>query len=120
MIKKNTILLILILVIGSTLHAQDIKGTWNGVLMIPQGSLRVDFHIEKSDSGYSATMDSPDQSAYGIEVSAVEFADKKVKITVTNLGIVYSGELKKDNLIEGTFTQMGQSFDMDLKRKTDE
>ncbi|HER08159.1 MAG TPA: hypothetical protein ENO20_04545 [Bacteroides sp.] len=114
--KKITVSAIILLLAGICLSGQDITGTWNGVLVIPGGQLRVDFHITTMDDGYTSTMDSPDQGAFGIPVTSTEFEDRELTITVTNLGIVYKGTLKEDHTVEGTFTQMGQSFDLTLTK----
>lgn len=116
--KKTTFLIVLFLATFS-LYGQKIAGTWNGILEAGEVTLRVDFHITSTDDGYSATLDSPDQNAYGIPVSTVEFTKPDVAITVVNLNIEYEGKLEDDNTIKGTFTQMGQSFEMDLKKKVD-
>ena len=55
------------------LCAQDITGQWNGVLNIQGMNMRIVFHISKIDNGYASTMDSPDQSAFGIPVTATIF-----------------------------------------------
>ena len=117
--KKITIIFTLFLA-GIALHAQDISGTWMGVLPVGETGLRVNFNISKTADGYTATLDSPDQNAYGIAVTKVEFKNPDVSITVTNLTIVYKGKLVKEDLIEGTFTQSGQSFEMNMTRKKEE
>eukprot|EP01035_Chromulina_nebulosa_P050250 gene50250-68313_t len=52
---------------------QTIIGDWNGALKVQGIQLRLVFHISKTDSGFSATMDSPDQGAKGIPVTSVGF-----------------------------------------------
>ena len=117
--KKITITAILLLT-GIFLYGQDITGTWNGVLVIPGGQLRVDFHITTTEDGYTSTMDSPDQNAFGILVTSTEFEEKELTIRLTDLDILYRGTLIEEDTIEGTFTQMGQSFDMKLTKETGE
>ena len=39
------IIMLFIMMISGSLFAQDISGTWSGVLSIPQGTLRVNFNI---------------------------------------------------------------------------
>jgi hypothetical protein len=118
--KRIIITSAILLLAGIFMYGQDITGTWNGVLEVPGGKLRVDFHITATDDGYTSTMDSPDQGAFGIEVTSTEFEDQQLTIKVTNLGIVYKGTLKEENTVEGTFTQMGQSFDLTLTKNTGE
>jgi pimeloyl-ACP methyl ester carboxylesterase len=110
--KSITILSIALLALAA--KAQNIVGQWNGVLKVQGVQLRIVFHINKTDSGYNATMDSPDQGAKGIPVTTTSFADMKLKLTVAKAGIEYEGMLGKDNRIVGDFRQGGQSFPMDL------
>ncbi len=114
---KKTIATILILCFPFLVSAQDITGQWNGELKISEAmSLRLVFHIEENDEGYSGTLDSPDQNAMGIPVSSVEFSDPELKITMSNLQATYEGKLENGE-ISGTFTQAGQSFPLQLGRK---
>ena len=114
---KKAAFAVILLLAGVYVSGQDITGTWNGVLVIPEGQLRVDFHITETDDGYTSTMDSPDQNAFGIPVTTTQFEDQQLTLKVTNLDILYEGLLKDENTIEGTFTQMGQSFDLKLTKK---
>ena len=57
--------LMVILSCGS-IQAQDIVGQWNGVLSVYGTSLRLIFHVEKNDDGYTSTLDSPDQGRTGV------------------------------------------------------
>ncbi len=50
-----------------------IVGAWQGTLEAGGTKLRVVLHVMKDDSGHlSATLDSPDQGAYGISFSLGE------------------------------------------------
>ena len=101
---KRLLFLFFILTAAISLHAQDIVGQWNGALKVQGIQLRIVFHITKTESGYSATMDSPDQQAKGIPVSSVTFNNSEIKLKVESLKIEYSG-LYKDEEIIGTFKQ---------------
>ncbi|MBC6489439.1 alpha/beta hydrolase family protein [Flavihumibacter stibioxidans] len=107
---------LLLMLIGVTVWGQDIGGQWNGVLKVGSARLRLVFNIIKKDSGFIATMDSPDQGAKGIPVSSVSFNQPQLKIDVSNLNIQYRGELK-ENIIVGVFSQNGQDFPLDLSRE---
>ena len=104
-----------IFVSGAFLQAQDVTGEWNGVLNIQGMNLRIVFHIDKSDEGYGATMDSPDQKAFGIPVAATEFDGSKLSLSIPNIGLSYEGEFKTDSIV-GTFKQGGLSLPMTMKR----
>jgi dienelactone hydrolase len=96
---------------------QDITGDWNGVLKVQNVQLRLVFHIQKTASEYSATMDSPDQGAKGIPVTSVSYENTVLKLSVANAGIEYEGTLGADRNIAGTFRQMGVSFPLNLSRQ---
>ena len=87
------------------------------MLVVPGVELHINFNISQGENGYTATLDSPDQNAYGIPVSSVKFEDNKLTITVTDLAIEYIGDLVEKDLIKGTFTQFGNSMDLELTRK---
>ncbi len=114
--KKVKTLLILLMA-TCALFGQDITGTWSGVLTIPQGELKVNFNITATDNGYTSTLDSPDQNAFGIPTDTTIYKKPELKITIAQLGAEYEGKLNDENKLEGTFTQMGQALDLILTKK---
>ncbi|MFC2129707.1 hypothetical protein ACFLQX_02880 [Bacteroidota bacterium] len=117
---KRFVLVIAMLVATVSLFSQDISGKWNGLLVVPGAELRVDFNVSKTDDGYTSTLDSPDQGAYGIPTTSTVFKDKELTITIDDLMIEYTGKLNEEGVIKGTYTQAGQSFEMDLKKNEEE
>ncbi len=99
-----------------SLIAQDITGKWNGILNVQGAQLRVVFNVAEVDNVFSATMDSPDQKAYGIPVTHTTFEDSKIKFEAATIGVAYNGELKGNEII-GIFKQGGQEFPMNLSRE---
>jgi len=113
---KKVVFIILSLLTAILTPAQDITGQWNGVLKVPGVQLRLVFHITKTDGGFTATMDSPDQGAMGLAVTSTTYTHPNLVLKMDNLQAVYKAELK-DDVFKGTFTQAGQSVDMDLQRE---
>ena len=111
--KKTTFILLSFLISLST-FAQNITGSWNGILKVQGQQLRLVINIQQAENGYKATMDSPDQGAKGIPVDRVTFANDTLKFEVKMIGVTYTGVLGQDKVIKGTFTQMGMSFSLDL------
>jgi pimeloyl-ACP methyl ester carboxylesterase len=111
---KKIILLLLCILGATTIYAQNIAGQWNGVLEIQGMKLRITFHIEQIASVYKATMDSPDQGVKGIPVTFIRFKDSNLKMEVENIGFSYTGIQKNDTLIEGSFSQGGIDFPLNL------
>ena len=114
---KKIVIVIVVVLVTVTMFGQVVVGKWNGALDIQGTQLRVVFNISKTESGYSATMDSPDQGVNGIAVSSVSYENSALKLFVSKLGIEYYGVLGEDNIVVGTFKQGGQSFLLNLSKK---
>jgi pimeloyl-ACP methyl ester carboxylesterase len=117
--KKAVAILMAIIIGGTFSQAQDITGHWNGVLNIQGTNLRLVVHINKTGDSYTSTMDSPDQGAMGIPVTATTFNGTILSLAVQNIGLSYQGEFKTDSIV-GTFKQGGLSLPLTLKRTSAE
>lgn len=113
-------LLFLLCIIGGIGFAQDISGAWNGILKVQGTQLRLTFNVVKTNEGISATLDSPDQGAYGIPVKFASIDQTAVKFGLPEAYIEYTGKLESEDKITGTFTQAGQSYPLDLTRSIPE
>lgn len=117
MVKKIiTFIVGLVCLLISSLEAQDITGGWNGVLEVMGTQVTLVFHIQETDSGYTATFDSPDQGAMGIPFNAVEYNDDKLILRTANIGAFYEGVPAADS-ISGIWNQGGQSFELNMYRE---
>lgn len=113
--KTTTIILVFFLT-ALSIYSQDITGQWNGILKVQGIQLRIVFNIDKLESGYSSTMDSPDQNAKGIPVTKTSYENSILTLEIANAGIKYEATFDKDNIFVGTFNQAGQSFPLDLTK----
>lgn len=113
---KSLLFLLLTFLISISIQAQEVAGDWNGILKVQGAQLRLVFHIEKTELGYSSKMDSPDQGAFGIPVTSTTFEDNTLKISISNARIEYEGTLETGDKIIGVFNQAGQSFPMNLSK----
>ena len=107
-----------------TLSAQDITGKWTGAVSFTDQrgqatELRIDFNVSTTDDGYTSTLDSPDQNAYGLKVDSTVFKKPELTFKAIDLNLVYVGNVLDDTNIKGTLTQHGQSFELDLKKETE-
>ena len=100
--KKGTLILITVLT-ALNVFGQDITGQWNGILKVQGTQLRIVFNINKTDKGYSSTMDSPDQGAKEIPVTSTSFENPVLRLEVSTAGIEYEGTLDKENNVVGNF-----------------
>ncbi len=116
---KRSILTALLFIYSLVGYTQSIEGSWHGVLKIKNIELRIVFNIEKRDTTFIATMDSPDQGALGIPVQSVSFQNTVLKISIPKASIEYSGMFMGERII-GTFHQSGQSIPMNLSKKASE
>ncbi len=100
-----------------------IPGTYIGSLSVGPTSLTIVYHItlaEDSTPGtLSASMDSPDQGAYGIPFDSVEFnaADRSLTLPCKLVNGEFHGLLSEyNNQLSGTWTQMGNTLPLTLTR----
>ncbi|MFH6961822.1 alpha/beta hydrolase family protein [Flavobacterium plurextorum] len=114
----KTIFILITALISFIMNGQEITGQWNGLLKVPNGQLRVVFHVNKTENGYNGTMDSPDQKVTGIPLGKVAFENSILKLEIPSAQISYEGTLNKDNIVVGKFTQGGQSLELDLSKET--
>lgn len=97
--------------------SQSIVGSWEGVLTVQTMQLKLIFNINKIDKGLVSTMDSPDQGAKDIPVTAIDFENNILNLKIDNANITYEGVLKTKDTIIGNFVQSGQSFPLILIKK---
>ena len=108
--------------IGGSLRAQDITGTWQGSLTPPSGKeLRIVLQFSKDDGKLKAIMYSIDQGAQPIKASSVTLDGSALKCTVDMIGGSYEGKLSADGKsIAGTWTQGATPLPLNLARATKE
>jgi hypothetical protein len=107
---KKRIMILAVALASVSMFGQSISGKWYGNLNLHGKQLKVVFHISNSKTGLKATMDSPDQKAYGIPVTLVEFNDSILKLEISNNVIEYVGTLNKDYNFVGVIKQSGEEF----------
>jgi hypothetical protein len=96
--------------------APSAVGDWEGVVSAGPQELTVIFHITQNEDGtYAATLDSPDQGAFGIpcEAPVVEGASINVPVAAVQGG--FEGTIAEDGAkIDGTWSQMGNAIPLVL------
>jgi hypothetical protein len=98
--------------------AQKITGIWNGALVTGGPTLRLRVNITKTAAGEATgTMDSLDQAANGIPISAITFKEGKVRFEVPGVGGLYEGTLASDGTtLSGQWQQQGNTLPLDLQK----
>jgi pimeloyl-ACP methyl ester carboxylesterase len=109
--KTGIAVWVLLIAAACSAQAPSIVGDWRGSLRAPGSELRLALHVTKSaDGSLHATLDSLDQGALGIPVSAIEVKDGHVTLEVAAVAGSYSGTFNADGTeITGTWTQGGNS-----------
>lgn len=95
-------------------------GTWDGVLVTPTASLRLRLKVSKSDTGAAiGTLDSLDQGANGIPLSAITLKNGQLRFEARGIGGVYEGTMAPDAAtLKGRWQQGGQSLPLEFKPAT--
>lgn len=107
---KRIIFSVISVFVMLSVNAERICGSWNGRLQIGMQSLTIVLNIE----GDSCTMDSPDQATLGIPTKLRVCTEDSLIVEIPQLKVVYEGK-KNGEVIDGTFSQMGQRFPLTLK-----
>lgn len=95
----------------------DVTGKWYGSFDAGGFDMRLIFTIEHSEEGYTATMLSPDQTDREIPVTSITFINNELAVGISDIDFSYTGKLNSNEVIEGTFTQGGQTFALNLSRE---
>lgn len=116
--KQITLLPLCLLLLCIRSNAQpDFAGTWEGKVNVGV-DLRIIFHVvQNQDKSFSATTDSPDQGAFGIECDTTIVSNDSIRIEMKGINAIYSGKITTDSTIEGSLSQ-GISLPLPLKRKS--
>ncbi len=118
---KSFLLLLAISLASSSnmAFAQDLVGTWQGALALPNGKeLRLVFKIPKVDAPpQKGTAYSIDQGGVAIPISPITIQGKDVKMMIPMIGGSYEGKLEADNqTITGNWKQGPQPMALVIKR----
>lgn len=121
--KTLTTTLVLLLAV-ITISAQDITGKWSGTLSVTDGmgqtvELQLNLHITKTDDGYTSTMDSPSQNAFGIPLDTTYYKKPELTVKYADADFVYVGNVKDDTNMEGKITQFGNTHILNMKKEAE-
>src|SRR5262245_26184455 len=117
-------IMVLSVVPGSALLAQNVAGTWQGALKVnaPNGSveLRTVIKISRADdASLKATFYSIDQNP--INANSCTLKGSSLKISISQLNGTYEGTVSPDgNSISGNWSQGGPAIPLNLARATAE
>lgn len=102
--------------ISGMAFGQEVAGDWQGTLSASGVELHLVLHLTKEGSGYKGTIDSIDQSANGIPIESVSYANSKLTLKLPVIHGSYEGTVSSSgDRISGTWTQ-GQPVALDFTR----
>jgi uncharacterized protein len=93
-----------------------VEGSWEGKLNTGAFSLRLVFHLKKTPTGFTGTVDSPDQGAKDIPLSRVEVRNDSLVMEVASIGGKATGRLTTDSVFTGNWSQGTASLPLELKK----
>jgi len=98
------ILLLSLNLLTMTLTAQNFTGDWKGTLSVQGTQLPLVFHIQETEGQLQASMDSPNQGAFGIKMDSCSVQDGQLILKAQSLMMTFTARLQ-DEQLEGTFQQ---------------
>jgi len=100
------------------LSAQKFVGDWKGNLQIQGNKLPIVFHISEMEGQLTASMDSPDQGAFGISTDTCYVEEDQLTIKASAMMMTFTATLQADQL-NGTFQQGMTQLPLKMERMTD-
>lgn len=115
--KKIITLVIALTLSNISLFSQDISGDWSGIAKKGSKEITFVFKIKHENSIYSSTMSVPTFRVSGIKPTTTTFANGKLIIDGSNVGMKYEGTFNsKTNQFEGTYKEGGVELLLNLKK----
>jgi len=116
-------LFLALITVSSSLSAQTtssnktVAGSWSGKLSADGMELRVVFNLKIEKDSLICTLDSPDQGAADIPCGKVTLDKQNLVVLAPVINGEYTGTLTSDSTINGTWSQNGATFPLNLKKK---
>ena len=112
---KRLLCALLVTLMSLITVAQDFTGAWKGNIVAGPYTVPIVLNLQQTDEGVTATLDSPEQKAFGIKAKATIKGDQ-ISVDINEIGANYKATLK-DNTLDGTYSQMGYSTSLKLTRE---
>ena len=101
----------------NTTNKKILPGSWLGKISSNAIDLRLIFNLKLNDKdSLIATADSPDQGVKNIPLGQVILKDNKLTIQAPMIMGEYNGTITGDSTINGTWTQRGGDYPVNLKK----
>jgi dienelactone hydrolase len=95
---------------------EGLDGAWEGTLdtSVP---LRLALHFDTGPYGTTGRLDSLDQAAYGLPLTAIARQGERVAFGVPTVGGTFEGTLRADGTIDGTWSQGGADLPLTFSHR---
>ncbi len=114
---KTILLLSFLFAAVSGVYSQDITGDWAGALSVRGVTLRIVFHIRKTEGKLASTFDSPDQNAWDLKMDETTLNGRELTLTAPSMGITYRGNFTTNmDSIDGNWIQGKNQLPLILTR----
>ncbi len=101
----------------STAITKGLEGTWEGTLDAPGKQLRLVLKMSNQPDGTAAgVLVSVDQDGVELQITTITQKDSNLRFEIKAVGGVYSGDLNKEGMLMGQWTQGGGSLPLTFKR----
>ena len=101
------------------LAGRTVKGDWEGELQTPGPRLRLVLHVREEADTLAATLDSPDQLAFGLVVDRIAQSGDSLKLHMTRLGAGFAGVFDSSGAeVRGEWRQGPAALPLTLKRQS--
>ena len=96
--------------------ASSLEGSWQGTLDVPGASLQVVIHLDREDTQWRGTLDSPDQGVSGLTMDTVTVQNDSLSFAINDIAGRYEGHQVEADTVHGTWMQGGSEFALVLAR----
>ncbi len=121
-IQTRSLLVVLLfcttLVAGFAQKAEDWQGKWDGAIELPTTPLALQIELQATDDGWVGLMDIPSQRTNDMALANLKIEGDQLSFTLPEVpgNASFTGTWSTGT-VTGTFSQMGQSFPLVLKRQ---
>jgi pimeloyl-ACP methyl ester carboxylesterase len=91
-------------------------GSWTGYLEFGGQRITTVINLSRSGDSLIATMDSPDQGAFGIPVASTTVTGRRIELTISAVGARYEAILTDEGVLDGTFHQSGLALPLVMEK----
>ncbi|HWR35025.1 MAG TPA: hypothetical protein VN622_04025 [Clostridia bacterium] len=93
----------------------EVLGDWEGSMKLHGERMKVVLHIVRDKDSVRVTVDSPDQSQYGVEGMRFAYYNARLRFDMPKLGAIYEGRIPwGPTRMEGIFSQGSDSASLTL------